>query len=236
MIPAIRKISSDTLQILYLNSLARQSVAPLPVQLNELLVLELTVNGIPCRALIDSGASRNFISTSFTRSNHVTLQKLPHPLRVRLANGSLSATNLELTNAAIACGPSYVYTSDLIATPLKEFDIILGKPFLSQVQPDIQWSTNTVLSPFQLSGETTSPPAVHITLISAKRFDKDMRKARASHSEEVFGTIEINEILAEPEDSPSSPLVTPGPFTSIKTPIPPEAFTPKTTLSADLQR
>ena len=62
----------------------------------QLLTIQVSINGIPCNFLIDSGASRNFINESFADNNRLRLTPLSQSLRIRLADGTLSATNLEL--------------------------------------------------------------------------------------------------------------------------------------------
>ena len=142
----------------------------------QLLTVTVPLNDIPCHFLIDSGASRNFISDTFVDKHRLRLTPLKHALRVRLADGTLSATKYELQNATVNFPDSYLYESSFVATKLSGYDGILGKPFLDDVDPIIKWSTNSVISPFQLQGQTAPTAPVSITLMKAKRLAKQLRK------------------------------------------------------------
>jgi len=142
----------------------------------QLLTVTVPINGIPCQFLIDSGASRNFISESFADKHRLRLSSLEHALRIRLADGTLSATKFELHNATVNFPDNFSYKSSFVATKLSGYDGILGKPFLDDVDPVIKWSTNFVVSPFQLQGHIAPTAPVSISLMKAKRLAKQLRK------------------------------------------------------------
>jgi len=169
----------------------------------QLLTIQVSINGIPCNFLIDSGASRNFINESFADNNRLRLTPLSQSLRIRLADGTLSATNLELKNATVDFGTAFSYQSSFIATKLSGYDGILGKPFLDDVNPTIDWPTNTVTAPFVLSGNqpTTSPISIH--LLKAKRLAKILRK---DPSQPVYRILinQLSDVLTATSDDPLS--------------------------------
>lgn len=183
----------------------------------QLFTVTTCVNGIPATLLIDSGASRDFISAAFVKTHKLCPRSLPTPLRIRLADGTLNATATELHDTQIQLTPDFTYTSTLIVTSLSGYDGILGKPFLTSVNPDIDWSTNTITSPFTLSGDTLPEPAVRIQLITAKKMAKLLWKHRELDTFQLY----LNP-TSTPADNPD--------------PKPPDPFAPSTVLSPDYER
>lgn len=144
----------------------------------QLLTVSICVNGTKAVFLVDSGASRDFISTAFAKQHCLPLSTLSKPLRVRLADGTLSATASEIKDAHIQLTPDYDYTTSLLATTLQGYDGILGKPFLTRVNPTIDWSANAITAPFTLSCSQLPTPTLQIHLVNAKRMTKYILKHR----------------------------------------------------------
>ncbi|GAX81106.1 hypothetical protein CEUSTIGMA_g8540.t1 [Chlamydomonas eustigma] len=117
------------------------------------------------------------------------------------------------------------------------------QPFLTDVNPTIDWTTNTFTSPFSLTGAVLPPHQPQIHLLSAKRFAKFVRKHRnpmfSSNSTtpalelfKIYVSLATSESLPSPAPpgtpkSPSSPSS--HTFTSIKTHVDPALFTPQNT-------
>lgn len=172
----------------------------------QLLTVTVNLNGVPCTMLVDSGASRNFINTSFADQHRLRLSSLLHPLRIRLADGTLSATAYELQNATVQLD-TFSYQSSFVATKLSGYDGILGKPFLDDVNPDIDWPTNSITAPFYLKGNQLPTATVPIQLIKAKRLLKALRKDPSLPLFRI-DISEISEILSTTTDHPlSDPFV-----------------------------
>ncbi|GAX83914.1 hypothetical protein CEUSTIGMA_g11338.t1, partial [Chlamydomonas eustigma] len=119
----------------------------------QLMTVQVSLNGIPCTLLVDSGASRNFISTAFAKKHNLTLCALDQALRVRLADGTITTTSHHLPSASVSFSSTFSYSSSFVATHLPGYDGILGKPFLTDVNPIIDWTTNSFTSPFSLAGD-----------------------------------------------------------------------------------
>ncbi|KAF9946095.1 Ryanodine receptor 3, partial [Mortierella alpina] len=97
------------------------------------------VNGRPARILIDGEAEGNVISSSFCKNNSVTL--IPStPIPNVLPDGSTTLSH----NQASICPERQGYESNAsaIVYNLHKYDIILGKPWLAEVNPIIDWRTN----------------------------------------------------------------------------------------------
>ena len=183
----------------------------------QLLTVQVSLNGVPCTLLIDSGASRNFINTSFVDQHKLRLSSLRHPLRIRLADGTLSATAYELQDATVQLN-DFSYQTSFVSTKLSGYDGILGKPFLDDVNPRIDWPTNTVTSPFVLKGNQLPTAPVSIQLIKAKRLIKALRKDPDLPLFRIFIS-EISEVLTATTDDPLS-----------------DPFSPSTTMSPEAQK
>jgi transposase InsO family protein len=106
-----------------------------------LLTFICNVNGHPARILIDGGAQGNVISSSFIKQHNVPVQS-SSPIPVILPNGhqSFSAHTANITFQR----QQYSTTINPIVYPLQKYDLILGKPWLTDVNPSIDWRTNTL--------------------------------------------------------------------------------------------
>jgi hypothetical protein len=178
----------------------------------QLLVCDGTVNGHPATVLIDSGAQRDFVSNRFIARHALSTTPLDQPLRIRLANGQLQATRQHLPDATVSFGP-HTTTRPLTVTSIDAFDIILGKPWLTDVNPSIDWTTNTILTPFRFTVTSSTLPQPTIHVITAKRALKALRNRDNAG---FYATLK--------DISPSS---------SDPPPPPPDPFKPSTTLSPD---
>ncbi|PVF91431.1 hypothetical protein CPB86DRAFT_719441, partial [Serendipita vermifera] len=100
-------------------------VMPLPI------IVTVYIDGKPCRALIDTGAFADFISTSAVESMGLKKKVLDTPIPLQMAvQGSRSKINMavdvEFKYATIRCQKRF----DVLN--LATYDIILGTPFMWQ--------------------------------------------------------------------------------------------------------
>jgi hypothetical protein len=93
--------------------------------------------------LLDSGASGNFISQSFLAAHPDIVSTPLHTLlTVRQADGETSvATHFVKLGLQISSLQNNV---NCIPAPLSHFDVVLGKPWLTDMNPDINWRLNAV--------------------------------------------------------------------------------------------
>jgi len=100
-----------------------------------------SVNGRPAHILIDGGAEGNVISSSFQKKNSIPLHSCS-PIPIVLPDGTFSITNhyasIQLER------DTYSDTINTLLYPLKKYDLILGKPWLTNVNPNIDWRTNNL--------------------------------------------------------------------------------------------
>ena len=96
------------------------------------------------KALVDSGATNNFMNPCFTEQMKLGTQKLPQLCKIWNIDGSLNKGGL-LTNYI----DLEVQTKNdckimhFLVTDLGE-DIILGYPWLAMFEPPITWGTATI--------------------------------------------------------------------------------------------
>ena len=107
-----------------------------------LLTFEATVNGNPCRVLVDSGASDNFCHRDWLRNSRLRTTT-GTKCRIKLANGTVVSTTERLEGAVLRAGRLSVNLT-AVSTELDKFDVILGQPWLESANPDIDWSTKTI--------------------------------------------------------------------------------------------
>ena len=148
--------------------------------------------------LVDSGASRNFANRHSMKRLALKPDALPKPLRVKLADGSISSTCTCTT--AVLSMDSYTESITFVLTDLCGVDFIFGKPWLAQHNPRIDWSTNTILEPFHLKA-AQAPDTPTLTLLSAEKMAQFM-----SHHDVQIAICTLKEI---PEPADKDPLCPP---------------------------
>lgn len=127
--------------------------------------------------MIDGGANGDFISKAF-----VTQQSLPSQpqksFKIIYGNGSEeiceSSATVQLNNIN-----EFSELTQLSVANIFEYDIILGKPWLKQYNPNIDWITNKVSFEHHGKNVTFSPQATISTsdiLISAIQTKRCVRK------------------------------------------------------------
>ena len=95
--------------------------------------------------LIDSGASTDFIDSSFARRCELTLT--PSSRSIKLADGSLvNAQGQAVTTCGLVAvkGAPIPYAATFTATPLEGYDMILGMSWLRAHDPLIGWNSRSI--------------------------------------------------------------------------------------------
>ena len=119
------------------------------------LKLEVT-NGLSLRALVDCGASNNFVrrqSLEDRRLKFVERDTPPTRMTVRLATGA------SITLMKRVVGIHYTlegdeYDDDFIVLDLDDkFDVILGLPWLRKYEPRVSWQHRSVQMPAACSSD-----------------------------------------------------------------------------------
>lgn len=145
---------------------------------DKLLTVHAQLNGVPVVALLDSGAQGCFISRkTANRLNADELQRLKVPIRIRSATGNIESCD-EMCNDAILTFGEHVSVVETIVAPISH-DLILGKTWLHDTNPNIDWKRMTIRFTEPRTDSTTgvdSEDLLICELLSAKQFDRILRK------------------------------------------------------------
>ena len=176
-----------------------------------LFLLRGWINGKEVRILVDSGASADFIDEKFALDHGWTLT--PCDRSIRLANGSIAPAAGQLTtewSLAAAKGDPLTFTSSFTATPLGQYDMILGMTWLHQHDPLIGWRNRSItvrtpgrpyrnVKPIECIGET-EPRAASAYLASIS-----VQGLRRAHRREQI--VELYTVIVRPSDA-AAPMTT----------------------------
>ena len=111
---------------------------------NQLLVVRGHLHFHPVSCLIDCGASHNFVSESFVKQYNLPTTMLPAPMPVLFANGSSEVKAcLMVPNVQLRLS-DHLSAVCLIVTTLARYDVVLGKPWLTMINPIIDFQRNHV--------------------------------------------------------------------------------------------
>ena len=98
-------------------------------------------------SMVDSGATGCFVSQDWVDKSHLPTTALDQELAVRLANGLEVICEEVLLDVSIGLADMDTEGSvklDMIVLPGLKFDGVLGLPWLSRANPDIDWSSRTL--------------------------------------------------------------------------------------------
>jgi hypothetical protein len=101
---------------------------------------------INTRALIDSGAQKSFVNSSFVNTHNVATASLPHPIRLNMADGDTSTSGpvTQQANLQITIAEHHRESLTLHVTKLQSHAIILGIDWLHTHNPAINWRKHIV--------------------------------------------------------------------------------------------
>ena len=92
-------------------------------------------------ALVDSGATTNFIDKAFVERNHLVTNRLAYPYDVRNADGTLNVAGQirDYVRAYVEIG-DHKSTHYLFVTQLGDKDMMIGYSYLYKHNPNIDWA------------------------------------------------------------------------------------------------
>ena len=145
------------------------------------------LNGYPVRVLVDSGATEDFLDRKSARAAGVSIVPAGTELEVTLADGRQQWSKL-VNQDAVLCIGDYQEQRTLHVMDLVGYDVILGKPWLTQHNPRVDWRTNQVYldvdgHTVELKAEDEDARTPRISVISAKQLKRD-----AAANEQIFLT------------------------------------------------
>ena len=152
---------------------------------NQLLVARISVAGRAANCLFDSGATHNFISENYVKSIGVAVSQLDQDVTITLADGRRQRLRQMHTEALEMSIGGLSWKKSLMVMPLGSYDVILGKPWLTEFNPTIDFRSNV----FQVRGvsflansvspcKRTSEPVLSQTVqyLSSRAARKELKK------------------------------------------------------------
>ena len=136
------------------------------------------------KVLVDSGASHNFVASQLV--THLSLPcEQDAGVSVVLGNGSRQDGSLLVPALTYRIG-SFKDTRAFRVTKLSNYDLILGKPWLTTLNPDIDWVSNIVrlrkgTHTYVLAPKHLSPGAEEVGLISALQLKRLLRSGAQAY-------------------------------------------------------
>ena len=114
-----------------------------------LLIVPARIFGQEIRALIDSGATRNFISPATVTRCGLYVES--HNTFLELGNGTKVLSRGRTVDVPVVTAGYTLKTDLTVCKLLHAVDIVLGMTWLTEVDPLIRWSTGTVYIPDSVS-------------------------------------------------------------------------------------
>ena len=146
----------------------------------KVIKLSATICGQPAVCLVDSGASGNFVSTSFVTQHNLqaAVSSTQEAIKISLADGSEQHSSQQLRAASLTIS-SYCDKEDFVLLPLSGYDAILGMPWLERLDPVISWSRKSMS--FHHGGQQhVLEPSLALHLISGTDLLRAYRKKQVS--------------------------------------------------------
>jgi hypothetical protein len=165
---------------------------------DDLLILQTNLkdpNQSKIRLLIDSGASRDFISKSLTANLKLECTKLQQTLKVALADGT-TTTVTEEVQLSVPLGSTTYKIPMIVVEMNSEFDCILGISWLTKYNPYINWQNKTIrLDTGEEIQTTIKPREVQLNIITANSLKRLIQKQKYS----ALYLTTIEQISTEPK-------------------------------------
>src|SRR2546421_2472863 len=115
---------------------------------DNLLKVSISVNGHSTTAMIDSGASGNFMTPKYAKRHKLQTQTKKHPYELRVVDGTLISQNNGEVNQETHPLTTKIHDHEEVLqfdiVSLGQHDIILGRPWLRKHNPQINWKTENI--------------------------------------------------------------------------------------------
>lgn len=99
------------------------------LEVDDVISVTFPLSSINAYVLIDTGATRSFVSTLFVKNNKLQVKKLPETLYVKTANEEVLTADSILKHCHIQIDDCQLFV-DIIPISLKEIDAIIGMDWL----------------------------------------------------------------------------------------------------------
>ena len=133
--------------------------------------------------LLDSGSTHDFISTDLVKKHNISTTTGSDVLNVTLADGSVRSQPITKTDSLKTVVGDFSEHQQFLVFPMTRYDVILGKPWLTRTNPQINFRTNEIkleggsiiCQPSESDGTDKSNPPIETFLISGKQARHAMR-------------------------------------------------------------
>lgn len=138
-----------------------------------LIILDITINGIRGRVLIDSGASSDFITQEF--HSRVATSVLPASLLlIKFADGSTQESKTMTRFTASLGAFNFSCDARIFQSHGTAYDVVLGMPWLTKFNPIINWSTHSItIGNHTITGRKLGSPPGLINVASRHSIQDD---------------------------------------------------------------
>lgn len=143
---------------------------------HELLVVTARLGGNECKCLIDSGATHNFASKDWVERNHVTTIEEDKTFSVMFADGRQQESKTVKTACVNLRLGDFTWKDSLHVISISNYDLVLGKPWLSDYNPSIDFQSNvlTIMNGnkrYAISATIDPRPSVFTVTDGNERYD-----------------------------------------------------------------
>ncbi len=110
------------------------------------IILDAAGKRLPANALIDSGTSDVFIDAGFAAKHMLPVIEVDQPSRLELFDGQQSIAGLicyKVPQASLKLG-RVVTHHDLFLTKIQQYQVVLGMPWLTVANPEIDFAKKTI--------------------------------------------------------------------------------------------
>ena len=183
-------------------SIGNQSPIPRAEEDGLLLVVPARIFGREVRALIDSGATRNFISPAGVTQCGLTVQS--HNTFLELGDGKKVLSRGRAVDVPVVTSGFTMRTNLTVTNLLHGVDLVLGMAWLKVADPLIRWSTGQLYIPDSISS---------FQRIMGQWLDKQVKVGTVR----VLSTNEDLESLKQPSNIASLEILKSPSFWTVKT-------------------
>jgi hypothetical protein len=114
-------------------------------QLGKHLQLTAKIANHSATTLLDSGATGNFMDPCFQKKTRILGELKAKPTLIRGLSGKEMETILEIESGPLSMTiQDHTENINFDVTPLGEYDIVLGIPWLQYHNPTIDWKTESL--------------------------------------------------------------------------------------------
>lgn len=145
---------------------------------HDLLHARASTSGVDADILIDGGSTHDLMSLDFATRAGIPLLKACGQMRITLADGSAISTPRQKTKHSVSYSIGSFYDSRRFLIAPITHDIVLGKPWLTRHNPNIDWETNTIVlrDGSKIIADEHRKGPITIENISASQFKRMINK------------------------------------------------------------